>query len=101
MRTTARLNSGKVIRSIRNADRYGTARLYRTLYLPHDGYAVYRHCFDGAKCAVEIGAVAHKVAIFVTRLEADHYAQYRNRLLDERGSDEISRDDLKPTADER
>lgn len=68
-----------------------SANLYRTIYLPHDGYCVYRHCFDDTKCAVETGAVVHQTAIFITRLEADDYAAYRNRLIDERGSDEIYR----------
>lgn len=66
------------------------ANLYRVLW-SGDGYAVYRHCFDESKCSVEEGARTHRTALFVTKIEADDYAEYRNRLVDERGSDVIYR----------
>lgn len=63
--------------------------LYRVEYIAHEGYAVYRHCFDTAKCTLIDGVAAHAIARFVTRLEAADYARYRNQLIDERGSDVI------------
>jgi len=65
------------------------SNLYRVHYVPHDGYAVYRHCFDESKCNLLDAVTTHETALFVTRMEAQDYANYRNRLIDERGSDVI------------
>lgn len=66
------------------------SNLYRTIYMPFDGYVVYRHCFDERRCSIEIGARAHKQAVFVDEVAALHYCKYRNRLIDRNGSDVIT-----------
>ena len=66
-----------------------SANLYRMLYLTDLGYVVYRHCFDLNKCRIEDGVRAHKQAVFVEELAAIDYCAYRNRLIDETGSDAL------------
>jgi hypothetical protein len=62
--------------------------LYR-IYTGAMGYLVYRHCFDEAKCGLRDGALAHRVALFVTKDEAEDYCAYRNRLTEQNGSDAL------------
>lgn len=64
------------------------ANIYR-IFRSAMGYLVYRHCFDEAKCSVHDGALAHRTALFVTEIEALDYCSYRNRSIDETGSDAI------------
>jgi len=67
--------------------------LYRVMYFNGLGYVVYRHCFDvgGDEIRTRIGAMQHKTALFVTGGEAEDYADYRNRLTDQNGSDALPR----------
>jgi hypothetical protein len=65
------------------------AALYRTIYLHDQGYVVYRHCFDEQKCSVEEGARAHRQASFVDEVAAEDYCCYRNKLIDEKGTDAL------------
>lgn len=54
----------------------------------HGGYLVYRRAFDEAKCGLERGAEAHRVAIFVTESEASNYCDYRNAMTIRLGTDD-------------
>lgn len=65
--------------------------LYRMLWFNSLGYLVYRHCFEvfDDEITVRIGAVQHKVAVFVLENDAKDYCAYRNRLIDQNGSDEL------------
>lgn len=67
------------------------SNLYRVLWFSGLGYVVYRHCFDtdGDEIRDRIGAATHKTATFVTEAEAEDYARYRNRLMDENGNDAL------------
>lgn len=70
--------------------------VYRQVYLHDMGYVVYRFSFNLAKCTLRDGALSHKTAVFVTESEALDYCRYRNRLIDERGSDRLDHgDDLR------
>ena len=61
--------------------------LYRVKYYSELGYVVYRHLnIDMTDEAIYIH---HKTAIFVTELEATHYAAWRNLLTIQNGSDKI------------
>ena len=71
-----------------------TSSIYRHRWiLTSGGYVVYRHLipdiFDQPGRADE-AALAHRVATFVTEQEAADYCEYRNRLMDERGSDALN-----------
>jgi hypothetical protein len=68
-----------------------TCNLYRTLWFNSLGYLVYRHCFEvhGDEINTRIGAVQHKVAVFVLENDAKDYCAYRNRLTDQNGSDAL------------
>ena len=71
-----------------------TEGLYRTIYLTDlGGYVVYRHCFDEARCTIRNGARAHKQAVFVEENAARDYCRYRNKLIDEHGSDKLPGED--------
>lgn len=60
-------------------------RLYRYIYLPDLGYVVYRH-EDGEVMSV---ARTHKVAVFVTEVEASDYCAYRNEQTEKNGTDDV------------
>jgi hypothetical protein len=67
--------------------RYRTTR-QGPLYLA-GVYVVYR-CLSEPPPGREDGfAETHKVAVFVTELEASDYCDYRNRLFAERGTDAL------------
>jgi hypothetical protein len=65
------------------------SQLYRCKYLNYLGYVVYRYCFDETKCTLEEGVRAHKQAVFVDEVSAMDYCRYRNRMVDENGTDEL------------
>ena len=63
------------------------ADVYRMIYLTAHGYVVYRHCFDEKMKFVELGALEHKQAVFVSGVAAHDYCNYRNLLIDLNGDD--------------
>lgn len=76
-----------------NERRKVTGNIYRAIWFNSLGWVVYRHCFDVGddEIRTRIGAMEHKTAVFVTENEARDYCYYRNRLMDERGTDELPR----------
>ncbi len=54
------------------------------------GYLVYRRAFEEARCGLERGAEAHKVAVFVTEAEASNYCDYRNHMTVKHGTDDTA-----------
>jgi hypothetical protein len=63
------------------------ANIYRVRYISPHGYIVYRHL--AGERDNDVDAMVHRVATFVARIDAQHYANFRNHLIDERGSDAI------------
>jgi len=65
--------------------------LYKNIWIRGfaPGYVVYRECFDPNKCDIEIGAIEHKVALFLTKAEADNYCNYRNKMMEKYHSDDV------------
>jgi hypothetical protein len=59
------------------------------------GYLVYRRAFDTDRCTLEDGAVAHKVAVFVTESEAANYCHYRNHMTTISGTDDVEKIDFR------
>lgn len=58
------------------------------LYLA-GGYVVFRSVVEIPAGREDEFAEAHKVAVFVTELEATDYCAYRNRLVAQRGTDAL------------
>ena len=55
------------------------------------GDVVWRDVFEGNMCCTLDEAVkAHKVATFVTEVEATNYADYRNAMTKKYGTDDVN-----------
>lgn len=68
------------------------ANIYRYRWITAaGGYVVYRHIAPAhdQPGRLEEAALAHRTATFVAEQEADDYCTYRNRLVDERGTDAL------------
>jgi hypothetical protein len=67
--------------------------LYCHIYLVGHGYVVYRDL--GSKGASKNAvALTHKVATFVTQVEATHYCRVRNQMVERFGTDAIPSEDF-------
>ena len=64
---------------------------HRYKYMSSMGYVVWRDVFEGQmKCPLDDAVKTHKVAVFVTEMEASNYCEYRNAMTVKHGTDDES-----------
>ena len=66
-----------------------TCDLYRVHYMQDRGYLVYRRSFKPLRCTFEEWACNHQTAAFIRQDEAQEYANHRNLMVDQYGSDKL------------
>jgi hypothetical protein len=68
-------------------------KLYQYIFINKPwslNYVVYRNFNDFSCLYLEEVAIAHRVASFVTEIEANEYCRHRNMLIDKYGTDDIT-----------